>query len=251
MEEWIQLTEEDIERATRLQRPERNARVSDQPPPPADERDSAGQTDPIASPEAEPTPPAALKITLDDLEPEAPEAITQALMTITRDDLSPVAGPIVASPSIARLEQLMFDLVNETRQNHLARLVGTASLGWHALLATIARQHSADMLRRQYVDHITPEGLTTAQRIQRKRISYVACGENIGVVYGEAAQSEQAIYDIHDAFMNQPRSLTNHRANLLNPLWTHMGVGIALNPDGALVATQLFISAPGRKLRGE
>ncbi len=243
MEEWIQLTDEDIERATRLQRPERNARVTD----PAEQADPAGET-------ALPALPATLKITMDDLEPEAPEpaeAVTQALMTITLDDLRPVTEPVIASPSIARLEQLMFDLVNETRQNHLARLVGTASLGWHALLATIARQHSADMLRRQYVDHITPEGLTTAQRIQRKRISYVACGENIGVVYGEAAQTEQAIYDIHNAFMNQPRSLTNHRANLLNPLWTHMGVGIALNPDGALVATQLFISAPGQKLRGE
>lgn len=243
MDEWIQLTDEDIERATRLQRPERNPPAT---PPPSSPPETAEP--------ALPSHPATLTITLDDLEPEAPETpteITQALMTITLDDLRPVRGPVTASPSIARLEQLMFDLVNETRQNHLARLLGTASLGWHALLATIARQHSADMLRRQYVDHVTPEGLTTAQRIQRKNISYVACGENIGVVYGEAAYSEQAIYDIHNAFMNQPRSLTNHRANLLNPLWTHMGVGISLNPDGALVATQLFISAPGRKLRGE
>lgn len=245
MEEWIQLTEEDIERATRLTRPE----------PPATPRSPLTPTEtkptPTTSrPESEPPPPA-LTITLEDLAEEEPEVVTQALMTITLDDLRPVSGPIAASPSVARLEQLMFDLVNESRQNHLARLVGTASLGWHAQLAAIARQHSADMLRRQYVDHITPEGITTAQRIQRHQISYMACGENIGVVYGESAQSEQAIYDIHDAFMNQPRSLTNHRANLLNPLWTHMGVGIALNPDGALVATQLFVSSPGRKLRGE
>ena len=57
--------------------------------------------------------------------------------------------------------------------------------------------------------------------------------------------------EIHQAFMNQPRSLTNHRGNILNPIWTHAGIGIAYNPDGSLVVSQNFISAPGRRLRGQ
>jgi uncharacterized protein YkwD len=224
MDEWIQLTEEDVARANSLRRVL---------PPPAEPADQT------------------ITITMDDLPAEAgPLQVSAAIITITRDDVRPVAGPVEATPSIERLERLMFQLLNETRQSHIARLVGTAVLVWHDQLAEIARRHSTDMLKRQYVDHVTPEGLSTAQRVQKARIGYVACGENIGVVYGESAQSEQAIYDIHEAFMNQPRSMTNHRANLLNPLWTHVGVGIAHNPEGALVATQLFISAPGEKLRG-
>lgn len=220
MDDWIQLTDEDIARATSLRR-------------------------------VEPPPPEKITITLEDLPDEDPPVVVStAIITITRDDVRPVAGPIEATPSIERLEQLMLQLVNEARHSHLARLVGTADLVWHDQLAEIARRHSTDMLQRQYVDHVTPEGLSTAQRVQRGRIAYVACGENIGVVYGESAQSEQAVYDIHEAFINQPRSMTNHRANLLNPIWTHVGIGIAHNPDGALVATQLFISAPGQKLRG-
>ena len=221
MEDWVQLTEEDIERAQKLTR------------------------------EATPTPEA-ITITPDDLPEErlAP-APGEGVLVITTDDLRPAGARPTASAEIRQLEQLMYRLLNATRGQHLPRWVGTAHLQWHDELAAVCRQHSADMLRRQYVSHVTPEGVTAAQRLQRQGIGFVACGENIGIVYGEAAHSEQAVQDIQNAFMSQPRSLTNHRGNLLNPIWTHVGIGIAYNPDGALVATQSFISAPGARLRGQ
>jgi uncharacterized protein YkwD len=233
MNDWLQLTDEDIARATSLQRATRPEPAA--PPPEA--------------------PAETLTITLEDLEPEAvPPTATEVsggVLTITVDDTRPDMRPVTPTQDVARMEQLMAHLVNDARGQHMARLTGTANLNWHPSLAQIARQHSADMLRRQYVDHVSPEGVTVGRRLRQQHISYLACGENIGVVYGEAAQSEQAVYEIMRAFMNQPRSLTNHRANLLNPLWTHMGIGIAINPDGALVATQVFISAPAQKLLGE
>lgn len=222
MDEWIQLTEEDVERARQLAR-------------------------------EKPPEPAVISITPEELPDEAPpEPVTLAgePITVTADDLEPAGPQETAAADIQRLERLMFRLLNGTRQHHLPGWVGTAELTWHESLAAVSRQHSADMLRRQYVAHVTPEGVTAAQRLQRRGVRYVACGENIGIVYGETAHSEQAVHDIHNAFMNQPRSLTNHRGNLLNPIWTHVGIGIAYNPDGALVATQNFISAPGRRLRG-
>lgn len=220
MDEWVQLTEEDIERAHSLTR--------EQPPTPE-----------------------VITITQDDLpEERARPAIGNEGLVITTDDLRPAEAPATAPEDIRQMEQLMYELLNETRRQHLPGWVGTAHLRWHGELAVVSRQHSADMLRRQYVAHVTPEGETAAQRLQRREIGYVACGENIGIVYGEAAHSEKAVRDIHEAFMKQPRSLTNHRGNLLNPIWTHVGIGIAYNPDGALVATQNFISAPGARLRG-
>lgn len=217
MDDWIQLTEEDIERATRL------ARASS------------------------PTPDV-LTVTMDDVTGEA-EAENDAVLAVTADDLQPAGPQSDAPPDISHLEQLMYRLINATRQHHLPGWVGTAQLTWDTALAAVSRQHSADMLRRQYVAHVTPEGITAAERLQRQGIGYVACGENIGIVYGRAAHSERAVHDIHNAFMRQPRSLTNHRGNLLNPIWTHVGIGIAYNPDGSLVATQNFISAPGARLR--
>ena len=220
MDDWVQLTDEDIERAQRLLR------------------------------ETPPTPDV-LTITQDDLAEEArPRQVAAGEpIVITLDDLKPAGPQETPGADIARMEQLMFQLINGTRNHHLPSAWPTATLLWHDGLAAVSRQHSADMLRRQYVAHVTPEGITAAKRLQRRAISFVACGENIGIVYGAAAHSEQAVHDIHNAFMNQPRSMTNHRGNLLNPIWTHVGVGIAYNPDGALVATQNFISAPGARLR--
>lgn len=218
MEDWLQLTEDDIERAHRLLR-------------------------------EQPATPDAITITSDDLEPPEEEVRAGELISITSEDLQPAQAQPRPEVSVSRLEQLMYHLVNGTRQHHLPGFVGTATLAWRDDLAAAARQHSADMLQRQYVAHVTPEGTTVAQRLRRNSISYLACGENIGIVYGAAAHSERGAYDIHNAFMKQPRSLTNHRGNLLNPIWTHVGIGIAYNPDGALVVTQNFISAPGHRLR--
>lgn len=220
MDDWLQLSEEDIERAYRLLR----------------NKETASEV---------------ITITSDEVRAEEPAAPEEgALLVITSDDLAPAAPHPQAEADIARLEQLMYRLICETRRQHMPGWIGTATLHWHEELAAASRQHSADMLRRQYVAHVTPEGVTAAQRLQRAGIGYVACGENIGIVYGEAAHSSRGIVEVHNAFMDQPRSLTNHRANLLNPLWTHVGIGIAYNPDGAIVATQNFICAPGAQLRG-
>lgn len=229
MEDWLQLTEEDLERATSL------VRTRPQTPGALSIKDK-------------------LVITVDDI-PSAPAPTPArppgATLTITLDDLKALEPDFHPDERLASLEQMMFALVNEVRLAALPGWLGTTKLRWHEGLAAVARGHSADMLRRQYVSHITPDGLTSAQRIERQGISYVACGENIGIVYGESSHTQQGVYDIHNAFMNQPRSLTNHRGNILNPVWTHIGIGIAYNPDGALVATQKFISAPTTRLRGK
>jgi uncharacterized protein YkwD len=219
MDEWLQLTEEDIARAHQLVR------------------------------QQSPTPEV-ITITQDDISKERTGSKESAVLSITYDDLNPTDSQATTTAELEALEQLMYDLINRVRKSHLPSFVGTANLTWNNGLAAVARGHSADMMRRQYVAHVTPEGVTAARRIENYRIRYVACGENIGIVYGESAHSAQAIHDIHNAFMNQPRSMTNHRGNILNPVWTHIGSGIAYNEDGSLVATQNFISAPLDRLRG-
>jgi uncharacterized protein YkwD len=219
-DEWLQLTDDDLARATSLRR----ARIVEEGVlaiGPAEVAEVEG---------SETRPPIALRITEDDLA---------------------AIGPLPSTPpDLARLEQLMFDLINEARSGHVFGWLGSGRLQWHPGLAAVARGHSGDMLHRQYMAHESPDGMTVAQRIGGYGIGYLACGENIGVFYGTASGDDHGAAEIHAAFMDQPRGLTNHRGNILNPIWTHAGVGIALSAEGSLVATQNFISAPIARLRG-
>ncbi|MFN2134740.1 MAG: CAP domain-containing protein [Candidatus Promineifilaceae bacterium] len=191
-------------------------------------------------------PPAPVVISLGDINGSRMVPRTGApLLRITEDDLLAAPPQYGNAPNLIELETLMFGLVNSARQANLPRWLGGPNLRWHEELAAVARGHSLDMLRRGYVDHTTPEGIKVAKRIDQQRIGYLACGENIGVVYGAASHSEEGVYEIHRAFMNQPRRLANHRGNLLNPIWTHVGIGAAYDETGTLVLTQNFISKLG------
>lgn len=203
-----------------------------------------------------------LRVTAEDIESQGHRFTAPPVLTIRPEDV-PDAPPLPASRSghtllvtpedvaafepageevVSALEQKVFMLVNEARSTHIPKWVGRGALQWHPALALAARRHSADMLDRRYVAHTTPEGVTVGRRLDHGRISYLACGENIGVVYGPASHGERGVQEIHLAFMNQPRRLTNHRANILNPVWTHVGIGVAYAPEGQLIVTQNFIA---------
>lgn len=188
------------------------------------------------------TSPPVLTIRPDEVPDSAllPAARSGHTLLITSDDIA--AFEPAGEEVVGNLEQLVFDLVNAARGEHLPKWLGRGPIQWHPTLAMTARRHSADMLERRYVAHTTPEGLTVAQRLDRSRISYLACGENIGVVYGPASHGERGVKEVHSAFMNQPRRLTNHRGNILNPVWTHVGIGVAYGPEGQLIVTQNFIA---------
>lgn len=203
-----------------------------------------------------------LRVTAEDIEAQGNRITTPPVLTIRLEDV-PDAPPILASRTghtllitsedvaafepageevVSALEQKVYRMVNEARAAHIPKWMGRGPLLWHPALALVARHHSADMLNRRYVAHTTPNGITVGQRLDRDHISYLACGENIGVVYGPASHGERGVQEIHMAFMNQPRRLTNHRANILNPLWTHVGIGVVYAPEGQLIVTQNFIA---------
>ncbi len=193
--------------------------------------------------EAPPTP-AVIRIGHEDALPETSVSgvHTEHGLRITADDLIAVPPQRSNLPNLLELETLMFGLVNSARQQNLPRWLGNPNLRWDEELAAVARGHSLDMLKRRYVEHTSPDGVSVARRLEQYGVRYVACGENIGVVYGAASHSDQGVYEIYRAFMNQPRRLANHRGNLLNPIWTHLGIGVAYDESGSLMLTQNFIA---------
>ncbi len=168
-------------------------------------------------------------------------------LQITAADLSSAGAQSVSAPNLTELETLMYGLINKARQEHLPSWFGNPNLLWHDGLTAVAQAHASDMLKQPMGDYAPSNSLQVAQRIEKQGIRFIACGENIGVVHGPASHSTAGIHAVHDEFMNQPRRLTNHRGNLLNPIWTHVGVGIAYAPGnqtatGKLIVTQHFIA---------
>ncbi|MFY9529419.1 MAG: CAP domain-containing protein [Candidatus Acidiferrales bacterium] len=154
-------------------------------------------------------------------------------------------GPRTASarygelPKLKQLELQMWELINHDRTapSCMEETQGRARpLQWDGRLAAVARAHSREMVSNRYFSHESTDGRLPAVRISRAGIQWRSIGENI-------AQSRD-IAGAEVAFMNEPKFKQNHRGNILNPNYTHVGVGIAEGPDGTLYITQDFVQLP-------
>jgi uncharacterized protein YkwD len=161
----------------------------------------------------------ALVVDLSSLEPKLQALLGNAAQS-TLLYLTPPATPTEGNVQLhfppdlrlttdAPAEQTMVAYVNAQRTQR-----GLAALRSDPTLTAVARAHSTDMFRRSYFSHNTPDGLTPFDRMHAAGITYTSAGENI------AYAPNVNIADT--GLMNSPE----HRANILNPLFTRLGVGI-------------------------
>lgn len=102
-------------------------------------------------------------------------------------------------------------------------------------LDAVARAHSQEMVARGYVGHTSPTTGTVVERLETAGIHSPLSAENIGRAYSPGG--------VHAGLMASP----GHRANILHPQATHVGIGHSTEPEGersALLATQVFIHVP-------
>ena len=134
---------------------------------------------------------------------------------------------------LKEVERRIYQLVNqERRKYHLPPLDKD-----DALVVT-ARAHSDDMLQRKFFSHDNPDGKAPQDRIAPAYSrTLVRTGENIWGGHGyDYSDSKLMARVIMDSWMTSP----GHRANLLNPNYTHLGVGVsALGKE--IRATQNFV----------
>ena len=95
-------------------------------------------------------------------------------------------------------------------------------------MTKLARAHSNDMFVRGYFAHNTPEGKNPFDRMKEARISYLAAGENLALA--------QTLEIAHTGLMNSP----GHRANILNPAFGRLGIGIMDGGFYGLMISQEF-----------
>lgn len=121
----------------------------------------------------------------------------------------------------------LFDLVNETR-----REAGLPPLREHVGVREVALAHSRDMAEHDFIGHTSPQSGTASDRVRAAGLTSGLVLENIGRGYGAA--------EIHRGLMESP----GHRANLVNPDVTHVGIGVVAQPEGArsaFIVTEVFL----------
>ncbi|MGA8101298.1 MAG: CAP domain-containing protein [Candidatus Acidiferrales bacterium] len=128
----------------------------------------------------------------------------------------------------------MFAQINSDRTSseQAAETHGQARpLQWDPRLAALARAHSVELANGLF-SHVSADGSLPSDRMTKAGIRWLYMGENIAEAR-DVARAESAM-------MNEPRFQENHRANILNPNYTVVGVGIVNGPDGMLYITQEF-----------
>ena len=95
---------------------------------------------------------------------------------------------------------------------------GCRALTWDSKLASIARRHSEDMVRRRFFSHTNPSGQDPFDRLHAAGVRYRAAAENLaeGQLTGDQTFSD---------WMSSP----GHRRNLEDCEYTHLGVGLDRN----------------------
>lgn len=146
--------------------------------------------------------------------------------------LGPPARGSAGIQYLQEVERGIFRLTNAVRRKE-----GLPALTWDAALARVARSHSADMLVRGYFRHESPEGRTPHERAKDGTpYALAASGENLWGAQGDhPLEPERLPRIIVDTWLASP----GHRANLLNPAFTDIGVGVA-QKGNAIRATQVF-----------
>ncbi|WP_328430874.1 CAP domain-containing protein [Streptomyces sp. NBC_00453] len=125
---------------------------------------------------------------------------------------------------LTRTAAEVVDLTNRQRAR-----AGLPPLAGDPLLATAAQAHSADMVARSFYSHTSPEGTQPWDRAAAAGARRRSIGENI-------ACGQRSPAEVVDGWMNSP----GHRANILKPDFTHIGIGFAGGGPAGTYWTQLF-----------
>ena len=132
--------------------------------------------------------------------------------------------PAAETTSLTAEEQLALDLLNADRTTN-----GLAPLKLNLAVTAVAQRHAQDEINRDFFAHNNPDGLSPFDRMHAAGISFRYGGENLAI--------NQDVTAAQQALMNSP----GHRANILSPDYTEVGIGIRCNSQGTLYVVQCFI----------
>jgi uncharacterized protein YkwD len=116
----------------------------------------------------------------------------------------------------------MLNLINQERTSR-----GLVPVVFSNELTYMAELHSQDMIDRNFFSHENPDGENINTRRKDLNIQTFV-GENIG--------KSPSVATTHQILMDSPP----HKANILNPDWNRLGLGILQSNDGYYLVSQEF-----------
>jgi len=120
-------------------------------------------------------------------------------------------------------EAEMLKMINKERQKH-----GLKPLRADTEMLQVARTHSQDMFAKGYFAHDNLEGRDPFDRMKDANIHFATAGENLALA--------QTVEIAHVNLMNS----SGHRANILNPSFGRVGIGILDGGFYGLMISQEF-----------
>lgn len=150
-------------------------------------------------------------------------ALILGLMCVTSLVRAPHATAAASRSDSAAAELLVRKLNAERAKRGLSQLVVSPGL------STVAQRWSEYQRSKDQMSH-NPR---TKYQIPK---GWSRWGENVAWASGYASNASA----IHVGWMESPP----HRANMLQPQYTHIGIGFASSPDGTAYATQVFGTYP-------
>ena len=128
--------------------------------------------------------------------------------------------------AVASVEEYkMLQLINAERAK-----AGVKPLTMKQELVKIARLKSQDMIDKNYFDHNSPTYGDPFTMLRNFGVKFGYAGENLA--------GNPSLQNAHESLMNS----SGHRKNILNPNYTHVGIGIVEGGAYGKIFTQLFIS---------
>lgn len=127
---------------------------------------------------------------------------------------TPTPLPSAADASPDQYAEILFHLINRARAEK-----GLQHLTLNPVLSAAARAHSQDMAVNDYFSHTGSDGSDPTSRLVNQGYQFTYNGENL-FAGGDP-------YLAMTMWMNS----TVHRENMLYPLFSEFGIGIASNPN--------------------
>lgn len=148
---------------------------------------------------------------------------TQASEGSEYDDISPDDQSVPES-DVSQQAKDVLSLVNAERQKQ-----GLSSLTLSSKLTAVANEKARDMAENNYFSHTSPTYGSPFQMLQQYGVRYRTAGENI-------AAGQKTPEEVMNSWMNS----SGHRANILNPAYTEIGIGYFSGGSYGTEWVQLF-----------
>nr|WP_144510205.1 CAP domain-containing protein [Bacillus sp. FJAT-22090] len=174
--------------------------------------------------------PVVEKPTTPEKTPVVEKPTTPEKAPVVEKPVTPVTPPVVKEPvkensgdvQVSSVIQQVVDLTNQERAK-----AGLKPLTIDSKLTQSAQAKSQDMKNKNYFSHTSPTFGSPFDQMKSNGITYKSAGENI-------AMGQRTAAEVMDAWMKSP----GHRENIMNPAYTHIGVGLS---DSGFYWTQQFI----------